>query len=102
MRKQQNKTTKTTKSTRKPTPSKASTAKCHNQTKATPKCSTEKWLSSNQSRQKTVVLTLQRTNEGYAIENATILRRVNQHRTIPVNADIRAITNDLTKKGFKI
>jgi hypothetical protein len=82
---------------------KSKTSACSEQGKNTPtNCSTEKWLNTNQSRKKTVVLTLQRTNEGYAIENATILRKVNQHRTIPVSADIRAITNDLTRKGFKI
>jgi len=64
------------------------------------KCSTEKWLSSNRTRAKTVVLTLQRTTEGYAIENATILRRVNQHHSVSIPADIRAITNDFTKKGL--
>lgn len=98
MRNQQNKTTN--RSTRRSSSMK--TQKCTSQKTNNMKCSTEKWLKSNQSRQKTVVLTLQRTTEGYSIENATILRRVNQHRTIPVNADIRAITNDLTTKGFKI
>jgi hypothetical protein len=64
------------------------------------KCSTEKWLKSNRTTPKTVQLTLQRTSEGYTIENATILRKVNQYRAVSVPADIRAIINDLNKKGL--
>lgn len=64
------------------------------------KCSTEKWLSSNRATPKTVHLTLQRTSQGYTIENATILRKVNQHRAVSVPADIRAIIKDLNKKGL--
>jgi len=64
------------------------------------KCSTQKWLKSNQTRAKTVVLTLQRTKNGYAIENASILRKLNQHRAVSVPADISVITNDLNEKGL--
>ena len=70
-------------------------------TKATlGKCSTQKWLSSSGTKAKTVVLTLQRTKNGYAIENATILRKINQHRAVSVPADIRVITNDFNEKGL--
>jgi hypothetical protein len=63
------------------------------------KCSTETWLASNNTRPKTIVLTLQRGKKGYTVENATILKRVNQYGAVPVEANVRAITNDLNKKG---
>lgn len=65
------------------------------------KCPTELWLNSNRTRPKTVHLTLQRTPEGYTIENATIMRKLNQHRAVSVPADIRAIIKDLNNKGLR-
>lgn len=65
-------------------------------------CSTETWLSSNLTRPKTVVLTLERTQNGYTVQNATILKRVNQYGAIPVEANVRAITKDINQKGVKI
>ena len=62
-------------------------------------CSTETWLSSNLTRPKTVVLTLERTQNGYTVQNATILKRINQYGAIPVDANVRAITKDLNQKG---
>jgi hypothetical protein len=64
------------------------------------KSSTEKWLASNGSTPKTVHLTLQRTAQGYTIENASFLRKINQHRAVSVPADIRAIIKDLNKRGL--
>jgi hypothetical protein len=65
-------------------------------------CSTETWLSSNLTRPKTVVLTLERTKSGYTIQNATILKRVNQYNAIPVEANVRAMTKDLNQKGVTL
>jgi hypothetical protein len=65
-------------------------------------CSTETWLSSNLTRPKTVVLTLERTQSGYTVQNATILKRVNQYGAIPVDANVRAITKDLNQKGVSL
>ena len=65
-------------------------------------CSTQKWLSSSRTRPKTVVLTLQRTQHGYVMQDAAILNRVNQHGVVAVSADIRAITEDLNTKGISI
>jgi hypothetical protein len=86
MRKQNKTTTKTTRNTTKSNLG---------------KCSTEKWLASNRSTSpKTVHLTLQRTSQGYTIKDASILRKVNQHRAVSVPADIMAIIKDLNKKGL--
>lgn len=65
-------------------------------------CSTETWLSSNLTRPKTVVLTLERTKNGYTVQNATILKRVNQYNAIPVEANVRAITKDINQKGVTL
>lgn len=65
-------------------------------------CSTETWLSSNLTRPKTVVLTLERTKSGYTIQNATILKRINQYGAIPVEANVRAMTKDLNQKGVTL
>jgi hypothetical protein len=63
-------------------------------------CSTQKWLSSKRTRPKTVMLTLQRTTNGYTIKDATILKPVNQHSSVSVSADVRSITNDINNKGI--
>lgn len=63
-------------------------------------CSTETWLASNKTRPKTMLLTVHRTTNGYTVENATILKRVNQHGAISIDANVRAITKDLNKKGL--
>jgi hypothetical protein len=65
-------------------------------------CSTETWLSSTATRPKTVVLTLERTKNGYTVQNATILKRVNQYNAIPVEANVRAITKDINQKGVTL
>lgn len=65
-------------------------------------CSTETWLSSNATRPKTVVLTLERTKNGYTVQNATIMKRVNQYNAIPVEANVLAITKDLSKRGVTV
>jgi hypothetical protein len=65
-------------------------------------CSTETWLSSNLTRPKTVVLTLERTKSGYTIQNATILKRINQYGAVPVEANVRAMTKDLNQKGVTL
>jgi len=81
------------------TPTKAKTT-CNKSKTNLVKCSTEKWLASNRATPKTVHLTLQRTSQGYTIENASFLRKINQHRAVSVPADIRAIIKDLNKKGL--
>jgi hypothetical protein len=63
-------------------------------------CSTEKWMSSNRTRPKTVFLTLTRTQDGYTCEAATILNRVNQFTAVPVEADIKALIKDINGRGL--
>lgn len=66
-------------------------------------CPTRKWLSSNRTRPKTVVLTLNRdANGGYLLQEATILKRVNQYGVVPIRADVRAITKDLNQRGVEV
>lgn len=63
---------------------------------------TKKWLSARTSKPQTIFLTLNRTKEGYTIEEATILKRVNQHGAIPMQASVLAITEDLSRKGITV
>jgi hypothetical protein len=81
-----------------------STAKATKQTQRAclGECSTETWLASNATRPKTVVLTLERTKNGYTVQNATIMKRVNQYNAIPVEANVLAITKDLSKRGVTV
>jgi hypothetical protein len=64
------------------------------------KVSTQNWLSSTRTRPTTVVMTLERSSDGYAIQSASILKKVNQHHTVSVPADVRAISSDFAKKGL--
>jgi hypothetical protein len=52
------------------------------------------------TRPKTMVLTVERTANGYTLQEATILNKINQYTARPVSVDIRSITEDLNKKGF--
>lgn len=66
-------------------------------------CPTSTWLSSTRTRPKTVVLTLSRdANGGYLLEEATILKRVNQYGIVPIRADVRAINKDLNQRGVEV
>jgi hypothetical protein len=62
--------------------------------------STKTWVDSTRTRPKTVVLTLERTQSGYTVQEATILNRINQYGVVPVAADVRAITKDINTKGL--
>jgi hypothetical protein len=87
-----------TKKTR--TPSKRRAARSTQKvTEQTTGCS---WLKSNTSRPKTLVVQMQRTAAGYTIKEATVLSPVNQHasRQIPVN--VRAVTEDINRRGIII
>jgi hypothetical protein len=67
------------------------------------KCSTQTWLDSSRTRPKTVVLTLHRNSSGaYTLEEATILKPVNQYGVIPVSADVRAIKRDINRRGLVV
>jgi hypothetical protein len=76
---------------------------CKNSRPLLGECTTQKWLSSNRTRPKTVVLTLNRTTNGaYTIEEAFIMKRVNQYGATPIIADVRAITEDLNRRGVAV
>lgn len=62
--------------------------------------STKTWVNSTRTRPKTVVLTLERTQSGYTVQEATIMNRINQYGTVAVAADVRAITQDINTKGL--
>lgn len=59
------------------------------------------WLDSNKTRPKTVVLTLNRTNSGYTIQEAVILNRTNQHVVEPVLVSSTAIATDINRRGIR-
>ena len=63
---------------------------------------TKKWLTARTKQPQTIFLTLHRGKDGYTIEEATILKRVNQHGAVPMQANVRAITEDLSKKGVTV
>ena len=52
------------------------------------------------TRPKTMVLTVERTANGYTLQEATVLNKINQYTARPVSVDVRSITEDLNKKGF--
>lgn len=52
------------------------------------------------TRPKTMVLTVERTANGYTLQEATLLNKINQYSARPVSVDIRTITADINKKGF--
>jgi len=62
--------------------------------------STKTWVNSTRTRPKTVLLTLERTQSGYTVQEATIMNRVNQYGIVPVAADVRTITQDINTKGL--
>lgn len=62
--------------------------------------SIQAWISSKRTRPKTVFLTLQRTQDGYTVEEATIMNRTNQYGVRPVTVDVRAIVSDIKQKGL--
>lgn len=68
-------------------------------TNRTTKSST-KTFSFRNTRPKTMVLTVERTANGYTLQEATILNKINQYTARPVSVDVRSITEDLNKKGF--
>lgn len=78
----------------------ATTTARKNQRRCLETSSIQDWISSKKTRPKTVVLTLQRTQEGYMVEEATIINRTNQYGVRPVTVDVRAIVTDINKKGL--
>jgi len=62
--------------------------------------SIQSWISSKKTRPKTVFLTLQRTQDGYTVEEATIMNRTNQYGVRPITVDVRAIVSDINQKGL--
>jgi hypothetical protein len=94
MRKQQ------TKQTRKTAKSVTSQKATRSSRRCLGQCPTEKWMSSNRTRPKTVFLTLTRTQEGYTVQEATILNRVNQFAAVPVTVDAKAIIKDINGRGL--
>jgi hypothetical protein len=93
MKKQQTKRNRTTRAT---TTRTKSSGDCQTTT------NTKKWLSARTTKPQTIFLTLHRGKDGYTIEEATILKRVNQHGAVPMEANVRAITEDLSRRGVTI
>lgn len=65
------------------------------------KCSTEKWFRAKHTRPKTLVVTLQRTNAGYTVEEAVVLSQKNQHSCQDIPADVRELVRDINRRGLK-
>ena len=60
------------------------------------------WLKSNTSRPKTLIVQMQRTANGYTIKEATMLSPVNQHASKQVPVSVRAVTEDINRRGITI
>ena len=80
--------------------SKATSTKSATSRRRTLDGSIQSWISSKKTRPKTVFLTLQRTQDGYTVGEATIMNRTNQYGVRPVTVDVRAIVSDINKKGL--
>ena len=68
-------------------------------TETTSSCS---WLKSNTSRPKTLFVQMQRTATGYTIKEATVLSPINQHASRRVSVNVRAVTEDINRRGITI
>jgi hypothetical protein len=68
-------------------------------TEANASCS---WLKSNTSRPKTLFVQMQRTANGYTIKEATVLSPINQHASKRVPVSVRAVTEDINRRGIII
>jgi hypothetical protein len=60
------------------------------------------WLTSNTSRPKTLIVQMQRTASGYTIKEATVLSPINQHASKQVPVSVRAVTEDINRRGITI
>lgn len=79
---------------------KATTRSSSKKTEATTaSCS---WLKSNTSRPKTLFVQMQRTANGYTIKEATVLSPINQHASKQVPVSVRAVTEDINRRGIII
>ena len=58
------------------------------------------WMKSNTSRPKTLILQVQRTTNGYSIKEATVLSPINQHASRQVPVSVRAVTEDINRRGI--
>jgi hypothetical protein len=90
-----------TQKTRAPFPSRKSksTTKVTKTTETDASCS---WLKSNTSRPKTLFVQMQRTANGYTIKEATVLSPINQHASKQVPVSVRAVTEDINRRGIII
>ena len=60
------------------------------------------WMKSNTSRPKTLIVQMQRTANGYTIKEATVLSPINQHASKQVPVNVRAVTEDINRRGIII
>ena len=58
------------------------------------------WMKTNTSRPKTLILQVQRTTNGYSIKEATVLSPVNQHASRQIPVSVRAVTEDINRRGI--
>jgi hypothetical protein len=60
------------------------------------------WMKSNTSRPKTLIVQMQRTANGYTIKEATVLSPIKQHASKQVPVNVRAVTEDINRRGIII
>ena len=63
-------------------------------------CPSSLWFRAENTRPKTIVATLERTNSGYRVVNGLVLVDSNQHATKSVRADARSLTQDIRARGI--
>lgn len=93
------KTTKTSKNRTAPIKAAKATKKATS-TKTKSTVAAPAWLNSNTSRPKTLIVQMQRTANGYTIKEATVLSPINQHASRSVSVPVRAVTEDINRRGI--
>jgi len=64
------------------------------------KCASSLWFRAENARPKTIVATLERSDQGYRIVNSLILVENNQYTTKSVRADARSLVQDIRNRGI--
>ena len=62
-------------------------------------CSTASWFRAKHTRPKTLIVTLERTKTGYTVQDAVVMKYLNQHGVDAVPADARELVRDINRLG---
>lgn len=62
-------------------------------------CSTANWFRAKHTRPKTLIVTLERTKNGYTVQDAVVMKYLNQHGVDAIQADARELVRDINRLG---